>query len=51
MRTDQAPVVHTSRLVKSFGRTPALAGLDLSVAQGEVHGFLGPNGAPESPPP
>ena len=48
MRTDQAPVVHTSRLVKNFGRTMALAGLDLSVAEGEVHGFLGPNGAGKS---
>jgi len=32
-------------LVKTFGRTRALNGLDLSVTQGEVHGFLGPNGA------
>jgi len=32
-------------LVKTFGRTKALNGLNLSVAQGEVHGFLGPNGA------
>ncbi len=32
-------------LVKTFGRTKALNGLDLRVAQGEVHGFLGPNGA------
>jgi len=32
-------------LVKTFGRTRALDGLNLSVAQGEVHGFLGPNGA------
>lgn len=48
MRTDQAPVVHTSRLVKNFGRTAALAGLDLAVSQGEVHGFLGPNGAGKS---
>ncbi|MFJ6077467.1 ATP-binding cassette domain-containing protein [Pseudarthrobacter sp. NPDC092419] len=48
MRTDQAPVVHTSRLVKDFGRTTALAGLDLTVTQGEVHGFLGPNGAGKS---
>src|SRR5450759_1502815 len=32
-------------LRKSFGRTCALDGLDLSVASGEVHGFLGPNGS------
>lgn len=38
-------VISTQGLTKSFGRTQALAGLDLSVEQGEVHGFLGPNGA------
>ena len=32
-------------LRKAFGKTAALDGLDLSVATGEVHGFLGPNGA------
>jgi ABC-2 type transport system ATP-binding protein len=32
-------------LRKSYGKTVALDGLDLSVAEGEVHGFLGPNGA------
>lgn len=37
--------ISVSGLVKSFGRTRALDGLDLSVNQGEVHGFLGPNGA------
>ncbi|MFI6522078.1 ATP-binding cassette domain-containing protein [Spirillospora sp. NPDC050679] len=35
-------------LVKSFGRSRALDGLDLSVAAGEVHGFLGPNGSGKS---
>ncbi|MCH0539819.1 ABC transporter ATP-binding protein [Streptomyces sp. MUM 203J] len=35
-------------LHKSFGRTHALAGLDLTVAAGEVHGFLGPNGSGKS---
>jgi ABC-2 type transport system ATP-binding protein len=38
-------VVEIAGLVKSFGRTQALAGLDLLVAPGEVHGFLGPHGA------
>src|SRR6476619_5769640 len=32
-------------LSKRFGQTQALDGLDLTVAQGEVHGFLGPNGS------
>jgi ABC-2 type transport system ATP-binding protein len=35
-------------LVKTFGRTRALDGLDLTVADGEVHGFLGPNGSGKS---
>jgi ABC-2 type transport system ATP-binding protein len=35
-------------VVKTFGRTRALDGLDLTVRQGEVHGFLGPNGAGKS---
>jgi polyether ionophore transport system ATP-binding protein len=37
-----------SGLVKQFGHVRALDDLDLSVAQGEVHGFLGPNGAGKS---
>ena len=32
-------------LTKSFGAARALDGLDLTVATGEVHGFLGPNGS------
>lgn len=35
-------------LTKDFGRARALDGLDLTVAEGEVHGFLGPNGAGKS---
>ncbi len=35
-------------LVKAFGSSPALDGLDLTVATGEVHGFLGPNGSGKS---
>ncbi|OEJ95616.1 ABC transporter ATP-binding protein [Streptomyces thermolilacinus] len=40
--------IAVSGLHKSFGRTHALAGLDLNVAAGEVHGFLGPNGSGKS---
>jgi ABC-2 type transport system ATP-binding protein len=38
-------VIEVAGLKKSFGRARALDGLDLSVAPGEVHGFLGPNGS------
>jgi ABC-2 type transport system ATP-binding protein len=37
--------ISVSGLVKTFGRTRALDRLDLTVASGEVHGFLGPNGS------
>lgn len=37
--------IDVSGLVKRFGRFRALDGLDLTVAPGEVHGFLGPNGS------
>ena len=42
------PAISVSGLVKSFGRSRALDGLDLSVDTGEVHGFLGPNGSGKS---
>lgn len=35
-------------LEKNFGVVRALDGLDLTVREGEVHGFLGPNGAGKS---
>lgn len=37
--------IAVSGLVKTFGHARALDGLDLQVATGEVHGFLGPNGS------
>ena len=45
---DADAVIEVEGLVKSFGSFRALDGLDLRVAQGEVHGFLGPNGAGKS---
>jgi ABC-2 type transport system ATP-binding protein len=43
-----ANAISVSSLVKTFGSVRALDGLDLHVAEGEVHGFLGPNGAGKS---
>jgi len=40
-----ASTISVAGLVKTFGRTRALDGLDLEVKPGEVHGFLGPNGS------
>ena len=40
--------IAVSGLVKTFGHTRALDGLDLEVETGEVHGFLGPNGSGKS---
>jgi ABC-2 type transport system ATP-binding protein len=40
--------ISISGLVKTFGPTRALDGLDLTVRSGEVHGFLGPNGSGKS---
>ncbi|NGP08895.1 ABC transporter ATP-binding protein [Rhodococcus sp. 14C212] len=40
--------ISVEQLVKSFGTTRALDGLDLEVRRGEVHGFLGPNGSGKS---
>ena len=42
-------VIEISGLVKTFGTTRALDGLDLTVARGEVHGFLGPERRRASP--
>jgi len=41
-------VIRTRGLVKDYGPTRALAGLDLEVRPGEVFGFIGPNGAGKS---
>jgi ABC-2 type transport system ATP-binding protein len=43
----RAPIeIHN--LTKNFGAVRALDGLELTVREGEVHGFLGPNGAGKS---
>jgi len=45
-RVDDAVEIRDLR--KDFGSVRALDGLNLRVAEGEVHGFLGPNGAGKS---
>ena len=40
--------IEIRNLTKTFGAVRALDGLELTVHEGEVHGFLGPNGAGKS---
>jgi ABC-2 type transport system ATP-binding protein len=40
-----SPAIQTQALSKSYGKVPALRGVDLEVRRGEVFGFLGPNGS------
>jgi ABC-2 type transport system ATP-binding protein len=42
------PALALSAVRKRYGRTEALAGVDLEVAEGELVGLLGPNGAGKS---
>jgi len=39
------PVIRTEGLSKRYGNTLALDRLDLAVSEGEVYGYLGPNGS------
>jgi ABC-2 type transport system ATP-binding protein len=43
--TSHEPAILAQSLTKSYGRTTALAGVDLEVRRGEIFGVLGPNGA------
>ena len=47
-QTNYPTPIQIRGLTKSFGAAHALNGLDLTVHEGEVHGFLGPNGAGKS---
>ncbi len=38
-------IVQTQGLVKRYDRTVAVAGIDLSIGEGEIFGLVGPNGA------
>jgi len=45
MSVAEIPAIEAEGLVKVFGTTKALAGLDLLLPQGSILGMLGPNGA------
>ncbi|MGH9181239.1 MAG: ATP-binding cassette domain-containing protein, partial [Acidimicrobiales bacterium] len=45
MTTEATLAVEATGLVKSFGETRAVDGVDLTVRRGTVYGVLGPNGA------
>ncbi len=38
-------VIRTRGLTKRFGRITAVDALDLEVREGDIYGFLGPNGS------
>src|SRR5690242_10059534 len=42
---EPSPAVRARGIAKSFGDVVALDGVDLDVAEGQVHGLVGPNGA------
>ncbi|OIN79609.1 ABC transporter ATP-binding protein [Mycobacterium malmoense] len=48
MPSDNFAPIEIRSLRKNYGSVRALDGLDLTVREGEVHGFLGPNGAGKS---
>ncbi len=43
--SSKTPVITTTGLTKRYGDVTAVQGLDLTINQGEVYGFLGRNGA------
>jgi ABC-2 type transport system ATP-binding protein len=43
--SDSGNVISVRSLKKSYGSTQAVAGIDLTIAQGEIFALLGPNGA------
>ena len=43
--TPTRPAVWARGLVRTFGKTTAVDGVDLSIARGEFYGLLGQNGA------
>jgi len=44
-RQQDGPAIEARGLVKVYGKTRTLDGIDLTIRRGQVFGFLGPNGA------
>ncbi len=42
---DEMPAIRARGLARTFGKTAALAGLDLEIRRGELYGLVGPDGA------
>jgi beta-exotoxin I transport system ATP-binding protein len=45
---ERVPAIRVEGLVKRYGTTEAVRGIDLEVRRGEIFGFVGPNGAGKS---
>lgn len=43
--SEEVPAIAIENLVKLYGQTPALKGINLTIEKGEFFGLLGPNGA------
>ena len=48
MASKTAAIIKINKLTKKFGKVTALDEFDMTVNEGEVHGFLGPNGSGKS---
>ena len=44
----EKPLVNVTGLQKSYGRQPAVRGVDLQIDAGEIYGLIGPDGAGKS---